>query len=98
MHNFKYEKQKHHVIIYTSCFKIEGIVHVSPGDRITDFMCSSNGSKFIPMTNVSISRLENMGVLQKTEYLCINKEEIMCVLPKSNLLKKDYQKEFYNVN
>jgi hypothetical protein len=83
----KIEKQQHEVIIYTRIMKIDGYIHVAPGERISDFLSSKYDENFIPVTNVKISEIVGSATIQRAEYLSINKNEIICLIPKSNLLK-----------
>ena len=65
-----------------------------PGERVSDFMTSTKGPKFIPVTYAKVTEIGSSGVLQKSEFLSLNADEIVCLLPKSSLQKMDYQKEF----
>ena len=95
MDSFKVKKIKLEAIIYTNILKIEGYIHIIPGERVSDFMTSANGSTFIPITEAKISEIGSGCILQKTEFLSLNKDEIVCLLPKSNVQKMDYQRDFY---
>ncbi len=96
MDNFIEKKIKLEAIIFTDIFKIEGSIYIVPGERVSDFMTSANGSKFIPVTDARIFEIGSSSLLQKTEFLSLNKEKIVTLLPKSNLQKMDYQKAFYD--
>ena len=70
----KIEKQQHEVIIYTRIMKMEGSIHVSPGERISDFLSSKFDESFIPFTNVKISEIMQQFVSLKTENEALRNE------------------------
>ena len=83
----KIKKQQHEVVIYTRIMKVECSIHIVPGERVTDFLSSKYDEDFIPVTNAKISEIVGSATIQRAEYMSINKNEIICLIPKTDLLK-----------
>lgn len=90
MDTLKREKLKHKVIIFTRDFKLEGEIHLLEGERVTDFLCSLHHKQFIPVTNASIFKGDSLKILYKVGYLGLNKDEIILLVPKDQIMKTDY--------
>lgn len=93
MDTLKMDKKKHEVVIFTREFKIEGDIHILEGERITDFLCALDKKQFIPITNAAIFKVDSLSHLYKTQYLSLNKDEIVLLMPKDQIKKKDYLSE-----
>ena len=77
----KIEKQETKVVVFTRHFKIIGNIHTPPGGRLSDFLnYNVNENPFIPMTNVTVYRLEDEEILYTASFLNLNRKLIDILL------------------
>ena len=74
------EKEKFHAIIFTCSLKIEGDIHLLPQERITDYLDATE-KPFIPVTEATVSNINNGEILHKAKFLSLNKNEVMVICP-----------------
>lgn len=74
------EKEKFHAIIFTDSLKIEGTIHLLPQERMTDYLGATDKT-FIPVTQATVSNINTGEVLHTTEFLSLNKNEVMVICP-----------------
>ena len=70
--------EKTRVIILTQKYKIEGLIDLIPGARLTDYMNNSN--RFIAVTNARIFSYENNQILE-AKFLDVLVNNIEVILP-----------------
>jgi hypothetical protein len=80
------EKSQTSVVILTQWCRIEGKIHVIPGSRITDFMNSSTGQTFIPITEARVYPLSGETPLYSADFLDVNKNYIIVIIPQPKLV------------
>ncbi len=83
----KIEKERVEAIIHTEDFRIEGVIHVLTGERITDFITASRET-FIAVTNASVFRIDDDKCFFKTAFLSLNKNRIVFISPKEELVPR----------
>ena len=76
MSNFK----RMRVILFTENTKIEGIISVREGFRISDYLNKEKGP-FIPLNDVCVRDFSGRVQLD-TNFLCVNKHKIIAVKTK----------------
>jgi hypothetical protein len=74
------EKEKSRAIIFTVSLKIEGTIYLLPQERMTDYLGESEKA-FIPVTDAIVSSIHSGEVLHTTEFLSLNKNEVMVICP-----------------
>ena len=74
------EKEKFHAVIFTGSLKIEGVIHLLPQERMTDYLGATEKT-FIPVTEATVSNINTGEVLHKTKFLSLNKNEVMVICP-----------------
>lgn len=75
----KIDKEKYRAIVYTGQFKITGIIHLLPEERMTDYL-GDQETLFVPITEAMVETLQGDMVAQ-APFLCLNKEEITVLIP-----------------
>ncbi len=79
-------KRPEAVIIQTATHRIYGAVHVRPDERLLDEL--NREGLFLAMTAVQV--LDLQGQLEyASEFLAVNKQEIIWILPESDRLPKE---------
>lgn len=81
----KIEKEKKAIIAYTSYYKIRGKIFMPPGGRLSDFIGGISQKRFIPVTDAVITDASG-GEICRTRFLALNTDEIMFILPESELI------------
>lgn len=81
----KVAKESFEAVIFTSRFKVTGMVHVLPQERLTDFMTASS-AMFLPITNAVVRSIVDNKVLAKTQFLNLNKNDVTIIYPTSERL------------
>jgi hypothetical protein len=71
------------VIIYTQTHKIVGTMHTMPASRLVDFINAKTADLFVAVTHAKVYSLPDEKLLQTTDFLAINKKEIVMVFPKA---------------
>ncbi len=79
----KIRKDRAGVIVITRNFRIEDCLHVMPGARMSDLM-NRIDIQFLPLTEVIVRTLDGREYI-KTNFLSINKSEIVFVVPMDDL-------------
>ena len=74
------DKEPFEIVIFTNMFKITGLLHVLPQERLTDFM-STSADMFLPITKAVVRNIENNKILGKTDFLNLNKNEVTIIYP-----------------
>lgn len=72
------------VIILTSRYKIEGLIDLIPGARLTDYMNNSN--KFIAVTDAQVLDYENNEVLD-ARFIDVLVDSIEVILPSDDAVR-----------
>lgn len=83
----KIVKEVKTVIAYTYNYKIKCDVFMSPGSRLSDFIGSLGQKKFIPVSNAVVTDIFGNPVC-KTKFLELNMDEIIFLLPESDLIER----------
>ncbi len=74
------QKDKLHVILYTTLHKIKGEMHLYENSRLTDILNADTSTKdFLPLTGARIYDMKE-SLLQEVDFLTINKKMILMVL------------------
>ncbi len=74
------KKEKFHAVIFTDSLKIEGVIHLLPQERMTDYLGETEKT-FIPVTDATVSSINSGEVLHTTRFLSLNKNEVMVIIP-----------------
>ena len=64
------EKEKFRAVIFTGSLKIEGIIHLLPLERMTDYL-GETGKTFIPVTEATVSSIHSGEVLHASKFLSL---------------------------
>ena len=72
------KKEMFDVVIRTSGGKIEGKISILPHDRLLD-MLNQREENFIPVTDATVYCLVTGNVLFKSEFLAVNKQNIILI-------------------
>lgn len=78
-------KDQREVIIQTTAQKISGNIYVQVDQRLIDDLNASNN--FLVVTDVKIYN-ENENVIYKSEFLAINVDQIVWILPAEEMVEK----------
>jgi hypothetical protein len=65
------------VVIFTQQHRIEGKAHILPGARFTDFMNTTTGFGFMPITDAKIYNLADGKLLYAVDFLSVNKNLVV---------------------
>ena len=76
----KVEQDKVDVVVFIHNFMIEGTIYTLTRERLSDFL--NTHRQFIPVTGASIYLLPDKKLLDKVEFLDINRNYISAVFPK----------------
>lgn len=74
------EKEKFRAVIFTDSLKIEGVIHLLPQERMTDYLGASE-TTFIPVTDAVVTNINTGEILHQTDFLSLNKDEVMVICP-----------------
>lgn len=83
----KIKKEEKPIIAYTRYYKVEGKMYMPMGARLSDFISGVGQKKFIPVTDAIVTDLSGHQVC-KTNFLELNKDEIVFLVPQSEIGKK----------
>ncbi len=70
------------VVFITECLRVEGEVHVRPGERLTDFMNAAE-YQFIAVTHARVYNLSEGGKAYSVDFLNINRSSVIIGFPMS---------------
>ena len=73
-------KDRIRVMIITNGFRIEGVIHILVGSRLTDAL-NSKSKDFFAITDARILRIDDDTILYEPGYIAINREAISCLFP-----------------
>lgn len=73
------------VMLQTSTNRIIGMMHVRPGDRLKDALVTSD--HFMAVTDATIFDLDGDKMLYRTNFVAINLNQILWVVPEEEILK-----------
>ena len=76
----KVDREPFEIVIFTKMYKITGLLHVLPQERLTDFM-SASSDMFLPITKAVVRNIENNKILAKTDFLNLNKNQVTIIYP-----------------
>ena len=82
----KVDKELAKVVIITEQLKIVGVVHTLPQERMPDFMDNSS-SPYLPVTDASVYNLPDGSLIQKTNFLSINRNDVVVIFPVSEIVE-----------
>ena len=68
------------VMIVTDMFRIEGLLHVLAGSRLTDAL-NSKTKDFLAVTQAKIFFLADEKLVYEPEYIAVNRDSIACMFP-----------------
>lgn len=71
------------VILQTTTHRIHGKVHVKPGERLKNEI--DRGENSLAVTDAVIFDLEGKSQLLNTKFICVQKSQIVWVLPESEI-------------
>jgi len=74
-------KDKLKVMVCTPLYRVEGVIHLLPGSRLTDIINIKAGKDFIPITDAKVYAATNDKVLYQTDFVSINRESIIMLFP-----------------
>ncbi len=74
------EKEKFHAIIFIGRFKVEGVIHLLPQERVTDFLDSAE-TEFLPVTCATVYNVDTGDELHFAKFMSLNKKEIQVICP-----------------
>ena len=83
----KIEKEQKSIVAYTYHYKISGKVFTPPGSRFSDFMSGIRQKKFIPVAEAVVTDIFGNEIC-KSKFLELNKDEIIFLVPESELEKR----------
>jgi hypothetical protein len=70
------------VVFITERIRVEGEVHIKPGERLTDFM-NIGDNQLIAVTHAAVYNLSEGRKVYSVDFLNINKSSIIVVFPMS---------------
>ena len=73
-------KERASVVLITERIRVEGDVHVRPGERLTDFM-NIGDNHFIPVTHAKVYNLPEGKLVFTVDFLDINRSSIIIAFP-----------------
>jgi hypothetical protein len=76
----KTEREAVEIIAFVPGYRINGVVHLPPGGRITDFV-NVKEKPFIAVTKASIYFEETGKLAYKSEFVDLNRDYIMLIFP-----------------
>ena len=82
----KIQKEQKQIVAYPYHYKIKGKVFTPPGARLSDFISGLGQKKFIPVVDAVVTDIFGNEIC-KTGFLELNKDEIIFLLPESELEK-----------
>jgi hypothetical protein len=68
------------VVFITESLRVEGDVHVRPGERLTDFM-NGGDNHFIAVTHARVYNLSEGGKAYSVDFLNINRSSVIIDFP-----------------
>ena len=78
----KKTRERFPVVFITERIRVEGEVHVTPGERLTDFM-NAGDNQFIAVTRAKVYNLSEGGKAYSVDFLNLNKSSIIVDFPMS---------------
>lgn len=75
----KAERIKQKAIIIVPKYKIQGILYLPPDTRLTDFI--NTARQFIPVTDASIYDLDSDKLIEKPDFVQLNRNYIISITP-----------------
>lgn len=79
----KVKCDKTNVVIFTSRHRIEGTLHITENNRLSDILNTQNLTKnFLPLTSVKMFDLTTNQSI-KSDFLSVNKEQIEIIMEAS---------------
>ena len=73
-------KDQVRVMIVTDIFRIEGLLHILTGSRLTDAL-NSKSKDFLAITDAKIFALTDDSLIYSPEYIAVNRDSISCIFP-----------------
>lgn len=77
------EKKEIAVVVYTRHHRVEGTMTLLKGEHFTDHL-NALEKKFESLSNARISTIDGGQIIQETQYLAVNKDEIVLMMPAEN--------------
>ncbi|MDA3970124.1 MAG: hypothetical protein PF442_02105 [Desulfobulbaceae bacterium] len=74
------EKEKFHAVIFIGRLKVEGIIHLLPQERVTDFL-DADDIDFLPVTCATVFHVDSGEALYTSKFMSLNKKEILVICP-----------------
>lgn len=74
------EKEKFNAVIFIGRLKVEGVIHLLPQERVTDFLDSAD-TEFLPVTCASVFSIDSGEKLHQSKFMSLNKSEIQVICP-----------------
>ena len=81
----KVDQAEIEVVIFTQNSRVEGMLHLPSGGRLTDYLALAE-RKFIPVTDAKIFLMPGNELLYTVPFLSLNKDFIMYIFPKNETL------------
>lgn len=75
------EHKKVSVVIYTQHHRIEGLVHLEKGERLSDKL-NVTDRKFEAVTDAVVFSIETDRLVHEVPFLAVNKEQMALMLPR----------------
>ena len=82
----KVERERVEVIIYLGDFRVEGVIHLPPQGRLSDFI-NAPQRQFIPVTCATVYRGDSTEPIYKVELMLVSKRFISAIFPVEALNK-----------
>ncbi len=74
------EKEKFHAVILMGRLKVEGVIHLLPQERVTDFLDSAE-TEFLPVTCATVYHIDTGEKIHAAKFMSLNKKEIQVICP-----------------
>ncbi len=68
------EKEKIHAVIFIGRLKVEGIIHLLPQERVTDFL-DADDVDFLPVSCATVFHVDSREDLHTSKFMSLNKKE-----------------------
>ena len=68
------------VMIVTDIYRIEGLLHILTGSRLTDAL-NSKSKDFLAVTDAKIYALADDMLVYSPDYIAVNLDSISCIFP-----------------
>ncbi|MHB0987836.1 MAG: DUF6812 domain-containing protein [Bellilinea sp.] len=75
------------IVLQTTTHRIHGMMHVRVGDRVKDELDTAD--HFLAVTNAELFDISGTNLMFKTNFLAVNLNQIIWVIPEKDLLNEE---------